>query len=250
VTRFGNVTVVRAGQILRKILAVAFVLLVPGSLALADDRVSTFQGFYVGANIGGGFGDVRADLTGFDGSTALGAPSNQQFNMTGVLGGGQAGYNQFVGKYLFGVEVDIQKSSVAGSNSKPADALIIRAQQDLNWFGTVRGRFGVLLNPTTLAYLTAGLAFGEEQYSSSLFSSTSGRTFGLIDQDVKFGWTLGGGMELSLDQNWSLKGEYFYYDLGSTNKTASPQPPNGNFQIQTNLQSFGNIGRLGVNYRF
>jgi len=110
VTRFGNVTVVRAGQILRKILAAAFVLLVPGSLALADDRVSTFQGFYVGANIGGGFGDVRADLTGFNGSTALGAPSNQQFNMTGVLGGGQAGYNQFVGKYLFGVEADIQKS--------------------------------------------------------------------------------------------------------------------------------------------
>ena len=33
--------------------------------------------------------------------------------------------------------------------------------------------------------------------------------------DTKIGWTIGGGLEWAFAYNWSLKGEYLYYDLGT-----------------------------------
>lgn len=67
-----------------------------------------------------------------------------------------------------GLEADFQGSAEKGSNSF-SDPYVVTVvdpavngsvSSDIRWFGTVRGRLGVLVNPTILLYGTGGLAYG------------------------------------------------------------------------------------------
>lgn len=109
---------------------------------------------------------------------------------------------------------------------------------NLNWLGTFRGRAGFLALPDLLLYGTAGFAYGgvsataihnaaasivntnpvAETTVASLRSTPGyGRYSG-----VRTGWTAGGGVEWRVAQNWSLKAEALYYDLGKANLISSP----------------------------
>src|SRR5688572_16226972 len=85
--------------------------------------VSTWSGFYVGGNVGahwlrnGGFSSVPADAA----TTAFWAACTAAVTCPGtlgrgsgfgVIGGGQIGFNWQVSNVVFGVEADIQGSSV------------------------------------------------------------------------------------------------------------------------------------------
>ena len=95
-----------------------------------------WNGAYVGANLGYQWGKVV--------NWGNAAPS-------GVMGGGQVGYNWQSGWFVFGVEADIQAS---GANDTFA------AYKFSNpWFGTLRGRAGYAMN-NVLFYGTGGLAYG------------------------------------------------------------------------------------------
>ena len=131
----------------------------------------------------------------------------------------------------------------------------MRSQHNL---GTVRGRAGFLVTPTLLAYGTAGLAFGEADLSAAWFSPSlapklngGGTAYGY--QDMRTGWTGGGGVEWMFLPKWSAKVEYLYYDLG----TATTLPlqavygsrgrfSNASYQARFN----GDVIRAGVNYHF
>ena len=104
----------------------------------------SWTGVYVGANLGGSFGD----RTG-----------------SGVSGGGEIGYNyQLSPLFVLGAEADIQGSSLNLPN------------RSLDYFGTVRGRVGVTpLDPRLLVYGTGGFAYAQIRYSSSP-SLTDNRT--------------------------------------------------------------------------
>ncbi|MCX7900164.1 MAG: porin family protein, partial [Methylocystis sp.] len=117
--------------------------------------VMSWNGFYVGVNVGGGFQDATSSnvLWGSGGGAA------------GIVGGGQIGYNwQVTPMFVLGAEADFQGSSIgnnAGNNwnwwGGPDTARI-------NWFGTVRGRLGVtLFSPNVLVYGSGGFAYGEVQ---------------------------------------------------------------------------------------
>jgi outer membrane immunogenic protein len=61
------------------------------------------------------------------------------------------------------------------------------------------------------------------------------------------GWTAGGGAEWMCGQNWSVKAEVLYVDLGSYTTTGTP-PPDPRCR-----QGFSNtavLGRAGVNLHF
>ena len=60
------------------------------------------------------------------------------------------------------------------------------------------------------------------------------------------GWTVGGGSELALSNNWSVKAETSYFDLGTGNYTFGQlAPPSG-----ANVKRVGWISTIGLNYRF
>ncbi len=180
--------------------------------------------------------------------------------MTGTIGGAQAGYNWQVGTFVLGVETDLQGSKIGGSKTNTSllhndgtgfnPGTYASQQQDLDWLGTLRARAGVLVAPSLLTYVTGGLAYGKVSYSSIVVSTNSGSTFATSESDTKTGWTVGGGIEWAIDRNWSLKGEYLYYDLGDITMVADPSPANPPFQIQSHIETRGSIGRVGLNYKF
>jgi Outer membrane protein beta-barrel domain len=68
---------------------------------------------------------------------------------------------------------------------------------------------------------------------------------------VKTGWIVGFGAEYMLTPNWTVRGEYLYYDLEGTRVVGAPlnQPANG-FGADGLYAIFGSIARVGVNYKF
>jgi outer membrane immunogenic protein len=234
----------------------------------------SWAGFYVGGNIGYGWGSARDDVTFFDpnvGATPVTAASSATDKLLGIIGGGQLGYNwQFLPHGVLGLEADWQGSGEKGSRSfvdsfilappPNSDTVAANYEAKISWFGTVRGRIGYAQDGL-LFYGTAGLAYGEVKLAGTVTETfndvggggpiTSGTTpFGV--SKVNAGWTVGGGIEGALANNWTWKIEYLYLDLGSI-AGASPAgaflaPFNGTISEQSRFTD--NILRLGLNFRF
>jgi len=229
-----------------------------------------WNGLYLGLNSGyawSGDNATRFDYVGSGGGfvalAAKGAvPAGFTLNNSGFIGGGQIGYNWLLHeKFLAGVEADVQGLAVGVSlanwfaASPPTYVQGLRSQQNLS---TVRGRVGLLVTPTLLAYGTGGLAYGEADLGAAWFSPSlkpvlngGGTTYGY--QDMRTGWTGGGGVEWMFLPKWSAKVECLYYDLG----TATTVPfqavygakglfSNASYQGRFN----GDVVRAGVDYHF
>ncbi|HET7847720.1 MAG TPA: outer membrane protein, partial [Pseudolabrys sp.] len=212
----------------------------------------SWTGFYVGANIGGGWGRRSVDYTPNDPATVFlfdpvsglgGAPPATSFTSSGVLGGLQVGYNwQCDSNWLIGLETDFNWSGVSGSRSQAfelrpdPDVAVENASVDerIKWFGTVRARLGYLPTDNLLAYVTAGFAYGRVEHGASYINinpntgtlSFAAGGFGArcfvgetcftgASRSVSTGWTLGGGLEYALSRNVTIKAEYLYVNLKS-----------------------------------
>ncbi len=194
---------------------------------------NTWTGFYAGINGGYAWGSGSDTITYFDGLNQFGRPQPQ-----GGFGGGQAGYNLQTGSFVFGVETDFQgaglNNSVTGTTAGGTD---FTSQQNIDWFGTVRGRLGLAFG-NTLVYGTGGFAYGNVNqraiYGGDAFASNTTQT----------GYVAGGGIEYKFTPAWSLKAEYQYIDLGSEKLTDSLG--NATNPLDTNFQT----ARVGLNYRF
>ncbi len=217
----------------------------PGRMPPPMQAIFTWTGFYVGVNVGGGWSNANTDF-----STA-GFPSfaNVDNHMSGVIAGGQAGYNWQSGAWVFGVEADFQYSGMKGGISAPCPAgiclgLAASFDHSMPWFGTARGRIGYA-SAGWLLYATGGYAYSRLEAHASASAGGLGVS---IDRDQnRQGWTAGGGIEVAFGGNWSAKVEYLYMDFGSHNGswTLTGLPT---ITDSTQLQS--NIVRGGVNYRF
>ncbi len=85
--------------------------------------------------------------------------------------------------------------------------------QQIDYFGTLRGRLGFTPADRLLLYVTGGLAYGYVSSSTNLFAG--GTSFSDSSSEMQVGWALGTGGEYALTNNWSVKLEYLYIDLGS-----------------------------------
>ena len=205
--------------------------------------VYNWTGFYMGANVGGSFGSENT-AWGITGTSAAAASGN----MNGILGGFQDGWNWQSGFWVLGFESDFQFTSQSGSSSitTAAPAAVATSSANLQWFSTIRGRIGLTPSPTWLVYATGGAAFGETQTNEAVISG--GLLAGASANTIHSGWTLGGGVETALWDNWTAKLEYLYIDLGHVSYnftgvgTLTP--------IGTDVHVTDNIIRFGVNYRF
>jgi len=73
--------------------------------------------------------------------------------------------------------------------------------------------------------------------------SNSGK-YDVEDTQTYFGWALGGGVEVAVDQNWSLKAEYIHMDLGSQWFNFSPMASSRAPDLK--MDTF----KIGINYKF
>ena len=147
-------------------------------------------------------GAVRA------GAIRRSAPIPERFNTPGALLGGQLGYNWQTGRVVLGIETDADWTNIKGSAAAPAASVLAdgggMCQTKQDWFGTTRGRIGYAFG-RFLPYVTGGAAYGDIKALQSNGTATQ----------TKFGWTAGGGVEYSLNRNWSAKVEYLHLDLGT-----------------------------------
>ena len=101
-------------------------------------------------------------------------------------------------------------------------------ENDLRWFGTLRGRVGWVSGPV-LVYFTGGLAYADIERSASVAGRTTIGGVGTFNtfagqfsaSTIRTGWTLGTGVEGKLGGGWSVKAEYLYMDFGSLTDTFS-----------------------------
>jgi outer membrane immunogenic protein len=228
--------------------------------------VFNWNGFYIGLNAGYGFGDRKTQTVGtagFQGLIAPGfVPGSLNTKSNGFIGGAQIGYNAQFGAYVAGLEADIQfadqkKTSRFTGGTVLGTQLTTSATADMRYFGTLRGRLGFTPIDSLLVYGTGGLAFGETKLTGAVNGvQAPGLVWNGSKSDMKFGWTLGAGMEYALSNNWSIKGEYLYYDLGKTTVSAL-----GNGAVRgvaalngvdyvSSTRNRGSIVRAGLNYRF
>ena len=167
----------------------------------------------------------------------------------GFMAGAQIGYNVQNGRMVYGVEADASwrrrledtrfiefgTNTTAGNpmGSVATDTAYFRSEQSA--LGTWRGRIGVAGGTGVtnwLLYATGGLAVGrvEHQVVEVLSPGTTcvtpgGTTCRVGGNDkTKAGWTVGGGIELALGNQWSVGAEYLYVDLGETTVTLAALP--------------------------
>ena len=180
---------------------VAFAALIEGSAMAADlvapvygrgvatpVAVSSWTGFYVGANAGYSWGET-----------------DKVRNKQGFTGGGQIGYDYQFGRFLLGLEADVNwrnaTHDVIWTAPNGTDVTSYHSEQD--WFGTVRSRFGFTLY-NLLIYGTGGGLYGDIEHQVTENRVTvSGANRTVSASGVRPGWTAGAGIEWAL-YHWIL----------------------------------------------
>jgi outer membrane immunogenic protein len=245
--------------------------------APAPAAVYDWTGFYVGGNVGYGWGENTnpslnlvnpgniANITTFLTTGFPGFVSGNQYpnlNPNGAFGGLQFGYDKQFGRWVLGAVTDIQGADFKASRlvSTSLAATFANADESLsariNWFGTLRGKAGFAMNDWLL-YGTGGLAYGRTTSSIGLSCTPGGlNCFGINfagnSTETRVGWSAGAGVSKAFG-NWNVGVEYLHVDLGRSSVTAVDQTGFAGLATTTITQSqrFAvDTARLTVNYKF
>ena len=129
---------------------------------------------------------------------------------SGFVGGAQGGYNFLLGPALVGGEVDFQGSTLTQSINGGAGPSFIGATSAIPWFSTFRARAGYPIG-SVMPYVTGGAVWGHQTLSGT--DSVSGP---FNASNNFWTWTVGGGVEGRLSDQWSTKLEYLYMGTPDT----------------------------------
>jgi outer membrane immunogenic protein len=160
----------------------------------------TWQGLYAGVHAG--FGASVLDLAfDSDGSTSAAIPNGGD----GGLFGAHAGFNWQRDRLVFGVEGDVDWTSMEGANVGDHDSDDFAGE--VKFLASIRGRLGVDMDGT-LAYVTAGWAFTDSTQTFHAGSSDAEP----VEHDN--GAVIGAGLEHRISDRLSVRAEGLYYFFG------------------------------------
>ena len=196
-------------------------------------------------------------------------------NRVGFLGGALAGFNYQINRIVVGAEADFMGAALSGQGSavryvatdpvtgQPSSTQISNRLQQ-NWLGTVRARVGYA-EDRILLYATAGFAYGAVKSSSQIlltdYLPNTQNEFNWAGQQsqIKTGYALGAGVEYALSDQWTLRGEYLYYNLGKISSGMTPTTAVVYGTSFANTEAFagstrtavdGNVVRAVLSYKF
>jgi outer membrane immunogenic protein len=174
----------------------------------------SWTGFYFGPTAGYTFASAQGDYTG---NVVVTPPPPMVFypfdiNPSGGSVGGQAGYNWQFGAWVFGIDGDW--SWVFSARDRGYDPAGSGRFDDviLLWTGHARGRIGYLFNQY-LVYFSGGAAFAGTRASHFAPSNVGGSIW--YDTRLLTGYSLGGGIETFLWNNWMFRVEYLHDTFGN-----------------------------------
>lgn len=245
------------------------------SLAMA--QTGQWNGYYLGANIGGRFAidDWTSYLAcpnaGVCAGGQVGPDFAQTFDSAGVRLGAFGGRNWQLGSgWLAGLEAEIGWANNRNANgpipgttlsgNAPAITNGDTAAVNLSWDASLRVRVGNLVRPDTLLFATAGLALQQVEMvatcnnngATSYCTQPSGVPHYDSQTLILPGWTLGAGLEHLLSGNWLVRAEYRYADFGQASPTffAYNLAGNGDDRVFTHIRVRTHTVNLGIAYKF
>ena len=209
--------------------------------------VSTWDGLYIGAHAGWGWGNRDGcmdylDLFGDCGNGIIGdAPFD--YDQDGFLIGAQLGYNHmFSQRWLIGAEVDAAWTDIDGEEAGLVGAIAggNTGKGEYNWLATAKLRLGYAFgeNLDWLLYGVAGGAITQFEWQES-----GGCEF----EQTRSGWLLGGGGEWKVSSRASIKAEYNYIDYQEESDSCT------SFAILpawTESEAHHHIVKVGFNWNF
>ena len=125
----------------------------------------------------------------------------------------------------------------------------------MEWLASLRGRLGVAWG-SALLYGTGGVAWEQVKTSSMISANTA---LGVVGQsaagtatNTRSGFVAGAGIEWKVGPSWSLRGEYLFYDFGTSSTSALPiaNCSGGPCGVNVTTGHDNNIStfRVGLNY--
>lgn len=226
----------------------------------------SWTGFYIGAH--GGYAWGRNEFSNSDSIDFPGSyeptygDDDANYDVDGWLFGGQIGFNYQVDQFVFGVEADASWANIDGRGKyyiyNDQDERIgscIRqddaCKTEIDALGTITARLGYAVDHT-LFYFKGGAAWANVKVTSGFTDDVNNipnLSYHASDEDVRWGWTIGGGVEYAFAQNWSVKLEYNYIDLGEdrvnfdySSEITGPH--------RSDLDLHMSVVKAGINYRF
>lgn len=217
--------------------------------------VFSWTGWYIGGNIGYGWGSNTNPAIASNFVDPTDATQNffPGLKPKGVIGGGQIGYDwQFNPNFVLGLVADFQGSDIKDSAASTLSfagvhhlSVTEALSQKLDSLGTGRARLGWAAN-NWLFYGSGGIAYGNIKSTIS-YSDTLGDLVAGSRSETRAGWAAGGGVNYAITPNWIVGADYLHYDLGR-----SPVTGTGAFGdlVSASQRVEGDIVRGVINYKF
>lgn len=213
--------------------------------------VRDFGGFYIGGNLGYGFGNTTA-LTGGVGDDAVFQSQKNNLSVKGIKGGLHVGYGWMVQRLFYvGVEAYGKLSNMEGNQQAypgQAGALAVAAANSTwkakhtNSFGAAL-RLGGVIN-SMLTYVKVGIESAawkfEQAHSRGVFGATPETNLVTDSKSRRLtGIPFGIGMEAKLTERLTFGGELTYtHYTGSANVTTNYNSQQVNARFSPNTMDF------------
>jgi outer membrane immunogenic protein len=225
----------------------------PALAAPPADPVFNWTGFYIGGQVGGGWDASQPTRTDAGGAPyiPLGFVLNT-LHASGLLGGGYAGFNYQINRFVIGIDGDYSWANLGGS---VGDVVLLGGTDNrnlsINWIATLAGRLGYAVNDWML-FGKAGWAW------KGVNSNAAGYIAGVITVNsvtpevTRNGWTIGTGIEWAFAHNWSAKLEYDYvkFNTGNSHSIGTNVATGAVGVAEYSVVSSLNMVKLGVAYRY
>ena len=229
----------------------------PPPVYLPPPPVFTWTGIYIGGQVGYAWSSGNFKFFGVDPISGIAFSASGDPNPNGVIGGGHVGYQYQINQWVLGIEgsvdgTSLSKTAVVALPGVFGGGATVNAHSSADIQGSIRGKLGIAWD-RVLIYATGGVAFGGFNTDWSLAGTTPAGVpiFASSNfSNTRVGWTVGGGLQYAVTNNWWIFAEYRYSDFGSVNNglfgTALPVGTifNGNRQITQNQV------QAGFSYKF
>jgi opacity protein-like surface antigen len=132
----------------------------------------------------------------------------------------------------------------------------LSVSEDIKSLASLRGRIGYTW-ADGLLYFTGGGAWESISTSAMISANTAPGVFGQSATgsvtNTRSGYVIGGGVEWMVARNWTVRGEYLYYNFTGADTFALPIAncaiPGCGVNVTTASNNI-NVFRLGANYKF
>jgi outer membrane immunogenic protein len=255
------------------------VLLLATSVSHAGHVPFNWSGPYLGAYIGGAWGqsNLDTDAGSVTGSSyyistsdinAVNQSGSPSLSPSAFIGGIQLGDNFVFGRFVYGIVLDYgsfhlsETKNAVGTYPSGAGNYSEDMSIQTDWLYTMRGRIGYIPMESYpfLVYITGGLALTNPSLSNSFSddSSLSGVGGGSNDT-VQTGWTAGLGLEYPVFRHFTVDAEYLFVQFNSVEIDSAITNSAGGFGIlpyslnnplETTASLYANLFKIGLNYKF